>query len=148
MPSLITQITTMLNTKTIWQIYNRKKNFAHRIFALCEYYDKLTNKISLTIGPGLTSSELLVLSLKYEQYCKKTDYPCFWKKVYLWFKYGLRFSEMKSYPAHSVIDAIQKHYYQIRENELNSEIDLKQKFLINSILMEKCENILFYPLNY
>ncbi|HAM42558.1 MAG TPA: DNA helicase [Elusimicrobia bacterium] len=130
MPSLITQITTILNTKNNLANLQQEKRVLHTEYLhFCEYYNKLTDKISLTIGQGLTSSELLVLSLKYEQYCEKTDYPSFWKKVYLWFKYGLRFAEMKSYPAHSVIDAIQKRYYQIRENELNSETDLKQKIL-------------------
>lgn len=127
---LFGQITQMLNTKNeLAKLLQEKRTLHTEYLHFCEYYNAHVKQIDLALSKKLSAAELLVLTLKYESYCAEREQPSFWKKIYLWLKYGLRFADMKNYPCQTIIDTIQKRYYQVKEKELDNEITLKQGVL-------------------
>lgn len=140
MSVLFSQITQMLNIKNEVANLQQEKRVLHTEYLhFCEYYNAHINQVSLSLKKGLKASDLLVLTIKYEQYCEDNNYPSFWQKLYLRLKYGLKFIDMKSYPCQTIIDSIQKLYYQVKEKELNSDITSKKKILERFDFEEKMQ---------
>ena len=130
MPILFSQITRMLDIKNEVAKLQQEKRVLHTEYLhFCEYYDSNAKQVPLSLKKGLKASDLLVLTLKYEQYCADANYPSFLQMVYLRLIYGLKFLEMKTYSCQTIIDNVQKLYYQVREGELDSAIISRKKIL-------------------
>ncbi len=130
MPVLFSQITQMLNIKNKVASLRQEKRVLHTEYLhFCEYYNSHANQIFLSLKKNLRASDLLVLTLKYEQYCSDNHYPSFLQRIYLRLKYGLKSVDMKNYSYQTIIDNVQKLYYEVKEGELNSVIASMDKIL-------------------
>lgn len=130
--SLSEQLNQMLKLQNeLAELQQKQRNLRTEYQHFCQYYDQQETHVVLTLKATLRSFDLLYLAIQYERICSNTEFPSFWNKLYLWFKYGLKWTILSKIPAKDIIDALQKKYYLQQEAEWQQKIDKLTNILKN-----------------
>lgn len=130
--TLSEQLTRMLQERNHLADVQQKKMILHTEYLhFLKYYEDQSNYKEIKLKRNMKAADMLSFCVMYETYYERTDKLGWFKRFYLWLKYGLNLKIAKTVPFQIVMDNVKKQYYELQETEWSKEIKECEKKLEN-----------------